>query len=487
MGSAHSEMVRQLQLQQERDEYEEQHQQDQQQTVRGNRTLSTLSTDQQVPSLQTSIFNTDTDSSTSDMVDFEHQATTSVTEIDLEAACEEALAPVDDEEADDELETSDKESFNEHETNSTGDSYDDLGDSDRDSLHELETRPRHYFKGAARASFEEETGGDSDWTNAGQPSPSASSSSSSTTSSRWSLLAAPTSTKPTPCSLQPAHTSTAISVNAVCSGTRLPVKAWTRICLFLYPSQVTRLSQVNKGLYEVVAGLDLWGLWFDRSHTSNSPLKPTLCLLPGVSASMSYMLYMCAISFVICEGCLRRCDNVTQVKGRPVMMPLPVEIPDTRGYVPKVLDNSDCEDGEEKDPWTVRLCLHCRTEHYQTYREPIPDQVNNNFLTKRVLREKYRLGQKTIQAITQRSHEYGIQGPVVTYSEVAALKQARVMFGGDVGIDAVMLSFYQSLKLMKFRVFLFNTRRKVLLAGQEWLRPEQYQAQKAQGVASSSG
>ncbi|KAF9183100.1 hypothetical protein BGZ50_004434 [Haplosporangium sp. Z 11] len=474
MGSAHSEMVRQLQLQQGHDEYEEQHQQEQQQTVRENTAPSALLEDQQVPDFRTFTSNMDTNSSTSSMNDLEQQAMSSVVNAGSAVVPEKELVSLDDEEADDELEMSDKESLNEYET-SVRDSYDELEDSDRDSLNELETRPRHYFKGTARDSFEEEAEGDSDWTNADQPSPSESLSPTSTTSSPWSLLHEPT--------------STSISVISSCPGTRLPVKVWTRICSFLYPSQVTRLSQVNKGLYEVVAGLYLWSWWFDRSHTSNSPLKPTLCLLPGEPASKSYMLYMCATSFVICEGCLRRCDNVTHVKGRPVMMPLPVEMPVTRDNAQGEPDNSDYEDDdneEEEDTWTVRLCLHCRIEHYQTYPEPIPDLMNNNFLTKRVLREKYRLGQKTIQAIKHRSQEHTSNGAVVTYSEAAALKQARMAFGGDVGMDAVMHSFYQSMKVMKFRVFLYNTRRKVLLAGQKWLKPSQYHAQKTSGVASCS-
>ncbi|KAF9963425.1 hypothetical protein BGZ65_003490 [Modicella reniformis] len=270
---------------------------------------------------------------------------------------------------------------------------------------------------------------------------------------------------------------------------RLPIDVWIKICSHLYPSQLARFSLVSRDTYSLVASLDTWETWFKRMYAH---VNIKLRLLPGLPRSHSYMLFMCSISFQVCEKCLKRCDGRRQ-RGRLAMMPLPVIVP-YAGLKGSINDEpADLEDvktmkpggkedhHQQEESWTIRMCKRCRVLHYQSHPEPIPHEIIASFQTKRVLREKYRLGPKEIQAITLRSRGSRRYGRPVTYSEFVALIKSRQVFGGDVGRHAVSRSLYKPMAVLNHRVFMYNKRIKILEDGHRWLPYQEYQARKAAG------
>lgn len=253
---------------------------------------------------------------------------------------------------------------------------------------------------------------------------------------------------------------------------RLPLDVWIKICSHLYPSQLTRLSLANKAAYNLVASLHVWEAWHEQLHgMTYIEAKHIMQPLPGMPKSHSYMLYMCAISRQVCEKCLRRCDGKQQ-RGRLASMPLPVII-GRGGYD---------ENGAEEGPWTIRMCKPCRVVHYQSYPEPIPQGITTSFLTKRVIQEKYRLGNKEVQAITTRSRGSRKCGYPVTYSEATALIQSRRAFGGDVGRLAAPKSLCKFMHVLNNRVHIYHRRRQILEAGGYWIPYEEIKALKAAGL-----
>ncbi|CAO3565265.1 unnamed protein product [Mortierella alpina] len=248
----------------------------------------------------------------------------------------------------------------------------------------------------------------------------------------------------------------------------IPANVWRAICSYLYPSQLARLSLVSKALYEVVAGQEIWTDWFERSY-ANGALQQTLRIIPGMSPSKCHMLYMCATSFQVCEGCFRRC-TVTYQRGKMIMMPLAVVV-----RTKPVLTSSGSVHNQE---WTIRFCKACRLEHFMSHPEPVPDSIHDSFLTKRQIKEKFHLSDNEVKAITNRGVGPRSGGMVVTYSEVDALLRARLEFGGDVGLRAHLLRTTKQMTAMRHRVFLYHTRWRVAMAGQEWLKGDEYHARK---------
>ena len=318
---------------------------------------------------------------------------------------------------------------------------------------------------------------------------------------------------------------------------RLPLEIWVKICSHLYPSQLARFSRVNQTAYKLVASLERWEGWFKRLHgTPHIRLKylqagtnirqemHIMRPIPGLSISQSYMLFMCAISLQVCEQCFRRCDGNRQ-RGRLACMPLSVVMGQRRsarlslappppplesidddddsdleaGLVCKFgydedEDDKDTEDDDEEEdddedqkeerPWTIRLCKGCRIEHYEQHPEPIPQELTTSFLTKRVLRQKYQLGHKEVQAITTRSRGNRKSGMPVTYSEADALIKSRRVYGGDVGRLAAPRSLLRVMQKLNNRVYIYHRRRRVMEAGGIWLSLQEYRALKAAGLLS---
>ncbi|KAF9304164.1 hypothetical protein BG003_001766, partial [Podila horticola] len=70
---------------------------------------------------------------------------------------------------------------------------------------------------------------------------------------------------------------------------RIPPEVWERIFSRLYPSQLSRLSMVNKTFNKIVSSLSTWSRMFPVAHSSD---KQRLRTLRDVPESKSYMLYM---------------------------------------------------------------------------------------------------------------------------------------------------------------------------------------------------
>ncbi|KAI1321585.1 hypothetical protein EDD11_003065 [Mortierella claussenii] len=71
---------------------------------------------------------------------------------------------------------------------------------------------------------------------------------------------------------------------------RVPVEVWERIFNRLYPSQLSRLSMVNKTFNKIVSSLSVWSRMFTLAFGPKKRLRT----LRNIDESKSYMLYMCA-------------------------------------------------------------------------------------------------------------------------------------------------------------------------------------------------
>ncbi|KAK5827529.1 hypothetical protein F5H01DRAFT_361967 [Linnemannia elongata] len=131
---------------------------------------------------------------------------------------------------------------------------------------------------------------------------------------------------------------------------RVPPEIWQRIFSRLYPSQLSRLSLVNKNFYKIVSSLSVWSRMFSVTFGP----KVRLRTLRNMPESKSYMLYMCASSLYICEACLGRTpfqDVSYPYRPLPVLAPMQTM---SRGSI-KYL-------GEEINLcWKIRMCTACRS------------------------------------------------------------------------------------------------------------------------------
>lgn len=130
---------------------------------------------------------------------------------------------------------------------------------------------------------------------------------------------------------------------------RVPPEIWQRIFSRLYPSQLSRMSLVNKTFNKIVCSLSMWSRMFSVTFGPKKRLRT----LRNMPESKSYMLYLCASSLYICEECLGLTPFATirYYNERPqlVLAPMPTM---TKGSI-KYL-------GEEINlHWTVRMCQSC--------------------------------------------------------------------------------------------------------------------------------
>ncbi|KAF9310659.1 hypothetical protein BGZ91_007037, partial [Linnemannia elongata] len=137
---------------------------------------------------------------------------------------------------------------------------------------------------------------------------------------------------------------------------RVPPEIWERIFERLYPSQLIRMSMVNKNFYKIVSSLSVWSYMFSVAFGPTMRLC-TLCKMPE---SKSYMLYMCASSLYICEECLSRtpCETLRDMRGyrQPEWGPRPALAP-----MPTLSKGSFKYQGEEVNlNWTIWMCPSCR-------------------------------------------------------------------------------------------------------------------------------
>ncbi|KAF9322464.1 hypothetical protein BGZ91_004312 [Linnemannia elongata] len=143
---------------------------------------------------------------------------------------------------------------------------------------------------------------------------------------------------------------------------RVPPEIWERIFNRLYPSQLTRMSMVNKNFNKIVSSLSVWSHMYSVAFGPKMPLRT----LRDRPESKSYMLFMCASSLYVCEECLSRtpCKNLYDNWGRrvdlgpiPALAPMPTSSKGDLKYL-----------GEELNlNWTIRMCPSCRDKQVQEY------------------------------------------------------------------------------------------------------------------------
>ncbi|KAI1298511.1 hypothetical protein EDD11_006777 [Mortierella claussenii] len=211
---------------------------------------------------------------------------------------------------------------------------------------------------------------------------------------------------------------------------QMPAEIWAMVFRYVeFPSQLCAISRVCSMFYNTVADMPIWTRWFLQSHSESVYRAPTA----GLSTNKCRMLHLCAESLLICEGCLLVCRGYYQ-EGRGYSLaglPLPVAVAWIRQAKGEESKSDDTFGG-----WSVRLCRRCRKNVFAVIHEPIPADVANSFNSKIYTMEIYRLGQKSVKSIKNRRGGGRTSGLPVEYSEKEALKLARMMYGGDVGIQA---------------------------------------------------
>ncbi|KAF9304930.1 hypothetical protein BGZ74_000147 [Mortierella antarctica] len=245
-----------------------------------------------------------------------------------------------------------------------------------------------------------------------------------------------TSAIPTPPSSNSTSPGTQVATHIIKT---LPLEIWQQILPHLYPSQLARLCLVNKRFFDLVTNQPLWSAMYYTAFP-----KETLDLLPGMPTSRSYMLFMCANSFLICEQCF--VHHNPKDLGRAQLASLPLKV-----YLPWASDN-------------VKLCPQCRVEHYEHYPEPVPEYVRGSRRSRCDIRRLYNLDDSEIRTLTR----FGGGWEEITFSEEDALTLARQVYGGDVGLAALPRSLAKSLAKSNNRVYVYLLRRQVLSSGSVW-------------------
>ncbi|KAG0368009.1 hypothetical protein BGX24_002982, partial [Mortierella sp. AD032] len=148
---------------------------------------------------------------------------------------------------------------------------------------------------------------------------------------------------------------------------QVPPEIWEQIFKHLYPSQLSRMSMVNKCLSVIVSSLEVWPRMFCAVYGPKAQLRPLICIPKGKS---SHMIFMCASSLHVCE----KCFSLTGYSADKLyMLPLPIPI-----LLPRRSTDEAKYMGGRFDPsWTIRMCLSCRQEHLSNLEEPVPHNVTN--------------------------------------------------------------------------------------------------------------
>ncbi|KAF9024391.1 hypothetical protein CPC16_007181 [Podila verticillata] len=224
---------------------------------------------------------------------------------------------------------------------------------------------------------------------------------------------------------------------------KIPLHVWVKICSYLYPSQLARLSQMNRAMYEMITSLGTWTEILKRAH----PDRLDRVIL-GLPIPKSHMLYVLAMSFRICEQCFRYCRVVGHKNRACLPLPIPISL-------------SPGQSGEHT-PCTVRLCLACRRTHFKKHPEPIPSALQTRLRDAVDLTLKY--GREAVRAATK------VRGGKPTcLKESVVLGFARKQYGGDVALAARDQPVCDSLKKCAGRQYMYHSRMIIVATGTPWV------------------
>jgi len=157
---------------------------------------------------------------------------------------------------------------------------------------------------------------------------------------------------------------------------RLPTGTWEQIFLFLYPSQLSRVSMVCRTFYDIVSKLSVWSGIYATVHPNNQNhvvggFKP----VPGKNLNKDFMVYICAESLQICELCLSVYNETDVSKDQLAFFPLPVHVWRVRLASEKTGNFQPFSAEIEPQDWVIRLCLSCRRKVFAECPESIPKQT----------------------------------------------------------------------------------------------------------------
>ncbi|KAK3827851.1 MAG: hypothetical protein J3Q66DRAFT_321241 [Benniella sp.] len=200
---------------------------------------------------------------------------------------------------------------------------------------------------------------------------------------------------------------------------RLPTETWEQIFLFLYPSQLSRVSMVCRTFYDIVSKLSLWSEIYATVHPNNQNhviggFKP----VPGKNLNKDFMIYICAESLQICELCLSVYNGTDLSRDRLAFFPLPVHAWRVRLASKKTGNFQPISAKIEPQDWVVRLCLGCRRKVFEECPESEATFPRRG------------------GTLTSDSHLTPSDvGGEVRPNPTTVLRVARTRYGGDIGVE----------------------------------------------------
>ncbi|KAF9899810.1 hypothetical protein EC991_008316, partial [Linnemannia zychae] len=195
------------------------------------------------------------------------------------------------------------------------------------------------------------------------------------------------------------------------------MEIWEHILKYLYPSQLSRVSMVNKKFCAIVSSLEVWSIMFVTAYGPKAHLRT----LAGVPRSKCYMIFMCSSSLHVCERCFGLTGYNADSKFK-LPLPIPVLLPKRSTDTAKYL-------GARYDPsFTIRMCLTCRQGHIHILEEPLPLCAGVKLYASQ-LYGQYPCG-SSVSDFRGHFQRFG------TIEEAVAIEVMRRHFGGDVGMAA---------------------------------------------------
>ncbi|KAI8577266.1 hypothetical protein K450DRAFT_253018 [Umbelopsis ramanniana AG] len=199
-------------------------------------------------------------------------------------------------------------------------------------------------------------------------------------------------------------------IPSLCQLDRLPAEIIFEIMTYLTPTTFLHLAYLCRRLYQVVCDAPIWEtIW------RTAGLKK-----PGRKWK-SYREVVLTEAGSICERCYR--------KSKTFGSNSPIKIMDT------------------DDDLMISLCCRCRCDYYGQHPEPYkeeqaegPTQTERSVrITKMRAKSEYRLTDDELEGISvnyARNPHYRSAAPMCLYDKKEIIQMARIVHGGDIGIEA---------------------------------------------------